>query len=141
MTHKQLFSLSRFFFNFHKSSDINLHGLSPGYIIEKWNKYIGADVVKFKYDLNDPYLAPWKKTWNVSDEKVLTIYQFILHMNKKDIHQVRLNDLISLIKPLIDVNKINDSSYNGLHPLLKENLDKWLELKENQRLLKLSLIL
>jgi hypothetical protein len=141
MTHNQLFSLSKFFFNFHKDSDISLHGVSPGYITEKWNIYIGTGVVNFKYDLNDPYLAPWKETWNVTDEEILTIYQFILDMNKKDVHKTRLSTLISLIKSLIDVNKISESSYNGLHPMLKDNLDRWLKTKENQRLLKLSLVL
>lgn len=149
MTTNQIKNLVNFSFNFHSDSDIDILHISPKYVMEKWNAYIGVNVKEdiYVYYLNDDTLIYklrlWANTWSNEDESVLKIYSYILAINQKSISNESFNIsfLIAEIKKIIDVNKIQSELYNNLHPLINRNIDMWMERKANARYIKLSELL
>lgn len=151
MTTNQIKNLVNFSFNFHSDSDIDIKHLSPSYVIEKWDFYINVDIKNADIYLIDDKivfdLKQWVNTWGINESgrrnKAMSIYQFILSINQKSItdKDFNISFLLSEIKKIIYVNKIETELYNNLHPIINKNINVWLERKVNKRHLKLSKLL
>lgn len=139
ISENQLLNIVNFYFNFNKDCDINISGLSPGYIKEKWSCHIGAELETFYFDLNDVDLNTWKSMWSIDDEdkKILTLYQLILDLNSLHFDKTNLKFIFDKIKPLINLNKVSQSVYDSLHTTIKMYRDIWLRKKSNERYIKL----
>ena len=148
MTKIQLDNLIQFCFLFHPSMDCNWKMQSPDYIKEKWNKYIGIDVRNFDDDKS--YLTysniNWLKRWNVSNEdwiELKKVIRFIVSLSDKPILKYRdvwkTSELIENFENQIGpVSEITQVPYNHIHPLIKKEIDRWID--DNIREYNLSLL-
>ena len=148
MTKIQLDNLIHFCFLFHPSMDCNWKMQSPDYIKEKWNKYIGIDVRNFDDDKS--YLTysniDWLKRWNVSNEdwiELKRVIRFIISLSDKPILKYRdvwkPSELIENFENQIGpVSEITQVPYNHIHPLIKKEIDRWID--DNIREYNLSLL-
>ena len=148
MTKIQLDNLIHFCFLFHPSMDCNWKMQSPDYIKEKWNKYIGIDVRNFDDDKS--YLTysniNWLKRWNVSNEdwiELKRVIRFIISLSDKPILKYRdvwkTSELIENFENQIGpVSEITQVPYNHIHPLIKKEIDRWID--DNIREYNLSLL-
>jgi hypothetical protein len=121
---------------------------SPDYIKEKWNKYIGIDVRNFDDDKS--YLTysniDWLKRWNVSNEdwiELKRVIRFIISLSDKPILKYRdvwkPSELIENFENQIGpVSEITQVPYNHIHPLIKKEIDRWID--DNIREYNLSLL-
>jgi hypothetical protein len=148
MTKIQLDNLIHFCFLFHPSMDCNWKMQSPDYIKEKWNKYIGIDVRNLDDDKS--YLTysniDWLKRWNVSNEdwiELKRVIRFIISLSDKPILKYRdvwkPSELIENFENQIGpVSEITQVPYNHIHPLIKKEIDRWID--DNIREYNLSLL-
>jgi len=132
------------------SGDLDILKQSPDYILEKYDKIIGADI-KINQDVSILYLD-WKKTWG-ENEKVKSIFLFLEYIvicdfanksqNNHWLTHITIEQFKSVFKKYIgDINYINDHEhmYNSLHFILKDNLTS-VFIKRNQRYFKLLRVL
>jgi len=154
MNGDQINNIIGFAFNFHKQCDINWVKESPDYIIEKWNKYIGTEAISNLFDLESlsPTTKQWIKNWNVSDSKfhemkeivyllnIINTKAILIPFNNLNIRQCNLEDLIDEFSKVIDIEKVNKEFYNHQHALVRREVVKWLNIKENKRAYNLNLL-
>lgn len=165
MTKNQLDNLIGFCFNFHKSMDSDINNLSPDYLLEKWNKYIGVCPIK-SVSFENLHYTKWMSKWNFKiendDNRIKEILNFIFEVNTKSFYirkgidaveylsDINYNKyktwspsgLLEIFRELIgDPEQINKDIYNHLHYIVKEKANEWLEHIEIKRDYKLNILL
>lgn len=141
MTRNQLNNLVRFSLNFHEDMDIKILSTSPGYILEKWNRYIGVKPYTLETDafysgcFDDlHFYYKWSETWNNKDTDIKNIIFIIRNVNEYMFYNdFTITDLVNIYKSYMDVSKVNDYEEKGLHPLVEEIAEKWINSKHNRR--------
>jgi hypothetical protein len=154
MTKTQLDNLIQFCFLFHPSCDCDWKMQSPDYLKEKWNKYIGIDVIHNDYDKSyfTKNMVDWLKRWNVSNEdfaELKRVIRFINSLSEKPLLKAgRYKDVWTLSEiienfenQIAPVSEITQTSYNHTHALIKQEIEKWLDDTQNNREYSLSLLL
>lgn len=152
MTPIQIKNLIEFSFLFHPQLDCNWTKQSPSYIKEKWNNYIGIDVDHVD-DIGFLTLKTqsWLKTWRVSDKdwrELKRVIRYIDSLSYKPLLKVPNHDIWTLSE-LVDnfeiqigpVNSISNVRYSNLHAILKNEINKWITVTENNRDYKLYTLL
>jgi hypothetical protein len=140
MNNSQLNNMIRFSLLFNEDMDINIKHTSPDYIREKWDRYIGVDnIITSNKSPKFLKVAEWKDTWCVGSFEYDNILLLIYELNDKFfLESFGLYGLIELYSSFIDIESINkEESRGGLHPLVEEIAQKWLNRKENTRLYKI----
>ena len=145
MEKSQIDNIIKFCFNFHKDMDVDWVYSSPDYILEKWDKYINQRP-KLIYYYNNEKISKWIKNWSPSEEELYrlrTILLFLYKINQRRFNNLKLSELLDEFEKTtgIYIEDVNKDNYDGLHELLKQQVDKWLNLKENKREYKLLQIL
>lgn len=161
MNINQINNIIGFAFNFHQQCDVKWVEQHPSYIKEKWNKYIGTETISNFIDtkyyhlpqlLKNESISKWVRNWQISESDFLELKEIIYLisvLNTKAIivpiveGKYRVWDLQSLIdefSKVIDIKKVNKDLYNHQHALVKKEIVKWLDKKENKRAYKLNLL-
>jgi hypothetical protein len=137
MTKTQVDNIIHFSFHFHQSMGCKIEEFSPDYIEEKFKYYFGIKPRKItdsEIKILDYYkeFTEWKRSWRTEYTDHLF---FIFKINTKGL-TIRYEkvenawkplELVSLFEEYIgDPNMITDWSYNGLHQLVKNEVDEWL---------------
>lgn len=113
---------------------------SPSYILEKWDRYIGCQI-RNNYEIDDTpkILSDWIDRWGKDNfEKIKDVLYFIYFL--EDVSW-SITNIIELFNRFFNSEEINDSKTNGLHPLLSDYINSWLNQKEVNRDYKLNQIL
>ena len=153
MTKSQLDNLIQFCFLFHPSCDCDWEKQSPDYIKEKWNKFIGVDVTNYEYDKSyfTNNMVNWLKRWNVSNEdfaELKRVIRFITSLSEKPLIKAgrykdvwTLSEIIENFENQISpISEITQTPYNHTHSLIKSEIEKWLDITQNNREYSLSLL-
>jgi len=102
---------------------------SPDYILEKWNYWIGEDVVLTPNVIHSERVASfacYKQKWGDNCENVKLIYYFLIGLENLNI----LNCLADFNHLGGDLLNVSTQKKTGLHALLKVELVRWLEANE-----------
>jgi hypothetical protein len=149
---EQLYNIIGFTFNLHQELGINWRRETPEYFIEKWESYIGhIPLDDREFEMNS-YVDEWISTWNVdvgTYRRIRHIIHIISIINSRSLLNQELRpvliwtlcDIIDEYSNIIDISSINDRLHNGLHPIVKQEINKWLEIPCNKREFSLTLIL
>lgn len=133
MTKNQIDNLINFCFHFHKSMGFSIKGVTDfSYIEEKWNKYIG-----FKPIESDSIIEV-----SGYGENIKEILYFIQILNSKPLNTWCVSELVNSFKFHIgNTEEINKNLYTGLHMVIRNEVEIWLNKKDNLRDYKLMCIL
>lgn len=139
MNKNQIDNLVKFCFLFSDgTSPLLSHDSS--YILEKWDRYIGCQI-RNNYEIDDTpkILSDWIDRWGKDNfEKIKDVLYFIYFL--WDVSW-SITNIIELFNRFFNSEEINDSKTNGLHPLLSDYINSWLNQKEVNRDYKLNQIL
>lgn len=158
MDNKQLDNLIKFCFLFHTNlGSGELIKISPDYLNEKYEKLIGIKpkennnlLISNFYNPIDEILInrnliKWHNIWNRSYNynELKEILFFLYKLNTRKIYNWSLFEIIQLFKEClgIDVKDINTVPYNHIHKILRNEIDKWVNLPINNREYKLNIVL
>jgi len=135
------------------SGDLNIRHESPDYFREKYDMYIGFQMMHSKKQ-TDTY-KEWTKIWGKSEDinsiinylvGVIDIYKEDyrgndIEYNKHWLIELHPGELVKSFEEHIgNINKINEGRRTFMHPNLKSNIyDKWIE--RNLRYFKLLRVL
>lgn len=112
------------------------------YIIEKWDRYIDCKI-RNNSEIDDmpKILSDWIDIWGKDNfEKIKDVLYFIYFL--EDIRFIwSITNIIELFNQFFNSEEINDSKTNGLHPILSDYINNWLNKKEVNRDYKLNQIL
>jgi len=139
----KLKNLIYFTLNFHSQLDCELKNQSPEYIMEKWNKYIGFEIqdnskINGSQIIGKFYLDRWGQSQYISYDEFSTIYNYLEPISNYDLSELRLEMIVDYFRKFVgDLEMINADIYNNLHPLKLEAVNKWLEIPQNKRYLRL----
>tara|TARA_R110000772_G_scaffold12063_2_gene37215 strand:- start:4511 stop:5002 length:492 start_codon:yes stop_codon:yes gene_type:complete len=117
---------------------------SPDYVLEKWNTYIGINPLRIgQWDEGSVYFTASQEVgnycidWGTATEdydSYKNILMYIFSFNS--IFSCTLSELIRNYRLYINESGINDKLIkHDLHPLLKEHLDKWVNIDGNKEIL------
>ena len=148
MKKSQLDNFINFCYNFHIQTGNQFIDNDSGYILEKWNKFIGIKPVCREVNNNDS-INKWIKKWHITQsefDKLKEIVDFLSHLNSKPLLTITkseiwtLEELIELFKDKtgLNIEEINDVEYNHIHYNIKKVINEWKELPVNYRFYKLS---
>lgn len=128
--------------------DFGIQSISPDYLEEKYDFFIGVDVTKPRLDSEpDKYLTTldiYQNRWGACNDKIKTILRYIFEICQcVENRNLKLSNMVNIFNKYIgDSDKISNNklAINGLHPVTRT---KVLEpfLKNNIRHLKLLAIL
>lgn len=147
MTKNQIYNVLAFTIIFHME-DEDIVDLSPKYIMEKFNRYVGIPFSELKaphfsnnikeLEFVNDYMEQWKRSEYIY--QVIPIFLYILHVNRN----VNIKSFFQKFKKYITddlekINKNNDHKW-GLHPNLREYMDSIIHNYNDPRYMKLLLI-
>jgi hypothetical protein len=142
MNKNQIDNLLKFCFLMTDKTSVFILPHDISYIIEKWDRYIGCQI-KNNFEIDDmpKIISHWINIWGKENfEKIKDILYFIYFLD--DIEFVwSVTNIIGLFNRFFNSEEINDSKTNGLHTILSNYIDHWLNFKEINRDYKLNQIL
>jgi len=137
----RIMNLIRFISNFTKHENgMKLSVQSPGYVLEKYNHWIGFQpTVETIIDTPDElvsFLSEYYATWNPNLETFSKIKNILMYLKLTE--NMKFTDMVSRFEEYIGpFSRIKQNEMRGLHPLVEELVD--LVFKSNQRDIKLFL--
>lgn len=128
MKKEQLDNLISFYILFSTIDRSKLIFISPEYIREKINKYLGIDINNTESIENDDFLFfydTYSKTWgdlhkyNINYTIMYILYNF--NLNK----HMSLYELVEFIQGFIDLNEVKSSEPIKLHSVLEDYIKEY----------------
>lgn len=152
MNKHQLDNFINFCFNFHIEMDNSFLECNYEYIKEKWDKYILTEPVRDNIKLRSNAFNEWIDKWKVNERQsidIKEILEFLCKLNERPLigdnifrASWTLSELIELFEEItgLKINMISNYRYNGLHQLIKNRVEYWLDREVNRREYKLNLL-
>lgn len=132
---EQIDNLLMFSFLFSEEMGLSINLTSPSYFEEKWKRYIGTSIKNKELSLNyTQSILEWKEIWSVKTDKYDRMMDLILTLNDSKLPHFDLETLLNSWSNYVDIKKINDYTNNGLHPWVKDQIDRFLNIKVNKRI-------
>lgn len=152
MNKDQLDNFINFCFNFHIEMDNYFIDCDYKYIMEKWNKYISIEPISNNKNLKKIDFNEWVHKWKADENQIFNIKEilaFLYELNKRPLigeniylPSWTLSELIESFEDItgLKIESINKNRYNGLHQLIRNRVEYWLDREVNKREYKLILL-
>lgn len=126
---------------FYHKTDKEIENLSPDYLVEKFDTYIGIEKINKKLNTDNlsDSLLKWISLWGNNKNKVLTIFIFVHTLRGKELSLI--TEYFTHYTDIQIKSNEHKSEYTGLHPTLNNFIKKWLSTDSNKRHYKLINIL